>query len=248
MKAFLTLALLAHKIPHENFTMSTPYQNQPIFISWSSGKDSAYLLHCTKKMGTDCEIRLFTTVIENQQLVAMHRTRKELVEAQTKVLNLPIDFIGLPWPCPNTIYEDRLSGYFARFRAKNYPKVLYGDLHLEDIRSYRQKQMDFIKVPCAFPIWSSPEQSGETARKIIDSGIRSVVVCIDKAKLDPSFLGRVYDEKFLADLPEGTDPCGEYGEFHTFCFQSPDFELEIPYKTGQTSEDEYFSYIDLELP
>src|SRR5882757_6392746 len=193
-----------------------------VLLSWSSGKDSAWSLHVLRQRG-ECEVAgLLTTFNEVADRVAMHAVRRELVERQAAATGLPLWAVQLPWPCSNEQYELLMAETCAKAVAAGIEGIAFGDLFLEDVRAYREKQMRNTGLQPIFPLWGQPTQ--DLAREMIASGMRAKLTCVDTKKLDASFAGREFDENLLAALPDGVDPCGERGEFHSFCLCRPNAE------------------------
>jgi uncharacterized protein (TIGR00290 family) len=216
-----------------------------VLLSWSSGKDSAWALHTLRQRGGLEVIGLLTTFNEAFDRVAMHAVRRELVEAQAAAAGLPLQTVMLPYPCTNEVYEARMGAAIAEARDSGVTHMAFGDLFLEDIRDYRVRLLAGTGVEPLFPIWSSVEETPALARRMLSSGLKAVVTCVDPRQLGEAFLGRDYDEGFLADLPVGVDPCGERGEFHTFCHRCPEFSDEIPVTVGEIVHRDGFWFADL---
>jgi uncharacterized protein (TIGR00290 family) len=214
-------------------------------LSWSSGKDSARALDVLRQQNEVEVVGLVTTFNEAFNRVAMHGVRMELVEVQARAARLPLWRIPLPWPCPNAVYEELMRAVIERARSENIECFAFGDLFLEDIRAYREKQLAGTGIAPLFPVWGLPSDTPALARTMLASGLRAVLTCVDPRQLDPSFVGRHFDERLLADLPPGVDPCGERGEFHTFCFASPSFDRPIPIQVGKTVERDSFWFADV---
>jgi uncharacterized protein (TIGR00290 family) len=197
------------------------------WLSWSCGKDSAYAL------GERPEVTgLFTTVSAGR--VPVHGVPRELVEAQAAALGLPLHVVELPWPCPDAEYERRTGEALAAARAAGADTVVYGDLFLADIRAYRERTLAGTGLRPEFPLWGRP--TGPLARDMIAAGLRAVVVSVDPARVPADLAGHEFDEEFLAALPEGVDPCGERGEFHTFVTDGPGFRAPVPVGVTGTGE------------
>jgi uncharacterized protein (TIGR00290 family) len=212
-------------------------------MSWSSGKDSAWALQLLRQ-NPDIEISaLLTTFNAAANRVAMHAVRRELVEAQAQRIGLPIWSIDLPWPCPNAVYENFMQDICRRAVEEGITAVAFGDLFLQDIRDYRERQLASTGLSPMFPVWQIP--TSELARDLIRAGVKAKVTCIDPAKLDASFAGREYDDEFLNSLPPGIDPCGENGEFHTFVYAAPVFSSAIGVETGERVERDGFVFADV---
>ena len=214
-----------------------------ILLSWSSGKDSAWSLRVLRQRG-ECEVvGLLTTFNEVADRVAMHAVRRELVERQAEAAGLPLWAVGLPWPCSNEEYESRMAQTCAKALSEGIEGVAFGDLFLEDVRAYREKQMKDTRLEPIFPLWALP--TDVLAKEMIASGTRAKLTCIDTEKLDRSFVGREFDDALLADLPEGVDPCGERGEFHSFVYAGPMFDSVLAIAVGETVVRDQFVFADL---
>jgi uncharacterized protein (TIGR00290 family) len=217
----------------------------PVAVCWSSGKDSAWMLHVLQQ-DPDVEVRsLITTFNETADRVAMHAVRRELVEAQARAAGLPLWSVGLPWPCSNGEYERRMAEQWARCRAEGITHVAFGDLFLEEIRDYRIAQLAGTGLVPLFPIWCGRDGTAGLAHTMIVGGVRAILTCVDPKQLSPEFLGRVFDESLLRDLPSGVDPCGENGEFHTFCHAAPAFATRLDIRRGEAVERDGFHFLDL---
>lgn len=217
-----------------------------VLLSWSSGKDSAWTLNVLRSQ-PELEIAgLLTTFNETADRVAMHAVRRELVDAQAAAAGLPLWSVDLPSPCPNTEYERRMGAVIDRARDEGITHVAFGDLFLEDVRDYRIRMMADTGIEPLFPLWGS--DTTELARRMIDDGLRAVLTCVDPKQLAARFAGRRYDADFLAELPPGVDPCGERGEFHTFCHAGPMFAGEIAVRVGETVSRDGFCFTDVRKP
>lgn len=214
-----------------------------LLLSWSSGKDSAWALHLLRRDERYEIAGLVTTINSAFDRVAMHSTRHELVEAQAQAANLPLIAVPLPWPCSNIEYERIMSGVCADAISQGISVFAFGDLFLQDIRAYRERQLQGTGLDPLFPLWRIP--TGQLARDMIAGGLRAKLVCVDPRKLAPEFAGRDFDKQFLADLPAGVDPCGENGEFHSFVYAGPMFDAEIPVITGERVERDGFWFCDV---
>ncbi|MGH9718830.1 MAG: ATP-binding protein [Bryobacteraceae bacterium] len=212
-------------------------------LSWSSGKDSAWALHVLRERA-DLKIEgLITTLNEAFDRVAMHAVKRSLLEKQADAAGLPLWPVALPWPCSNDEYERRMGALCARAVAEGIEAIAFGDLFLEDIRAYREKQLDGTGLTPLFPLWQIPTAS--LADEMIRSGLRAKLACVDPRKLAPEFAGRDFDHALLADFPAGIDPCGENGEFHTFAYDGPMFREAIPVTVNGAVERDGFVFADL---
>ena len=212
-------------------------------LSWSSGKDSAWALH-TLRQGDDFEVvGLVTTLNEEFGRVAMHAVREALLCKQADATSLPIHKIQLPFPCSNEEYERRMQQFIDSIRQDRIECMAFGDLYLQDIRQYREQQLAGTGIDPIFPLWQIPTK--QLSRAMIHGGLKARISCVDPKQLDESFAGRDYDTSFLADLPEGVDPCGENGEFHSFAYAGPMFAHDIGIRCGVTTQRDGFIFTDL---
>ncbi len=222
-------------------------QRTRALLSWSSGKDSAWALHVLRQRREVEIVGLLTTFNESADRVAMHAVRRELVEAQGQAVGLPLWRVDLPWPCANGVYEERMSEVVARAREQGISAVAFGDLFLEDIRAYREKQLAGTGLTPLFPLWGGPTDTPALARTMLDAGLRAVLTCVDPRQLDPGYAGRLFDESLLAGLPASVDPCGERGEFHTFCYAGPMFGRNLDVRVGDVVCRDNFWFADVQL-
>jgi uncharacterized protein (TIGR00290 family) len=218
-------------------------QRRKTLLSWSSGKDSAWALHALRRDPAVELVGLLTTLNESFARVAMHAVRETLLERQAQAAGLPLWKIPLPYPCPNEAYERIMAGVIQRAQSEGVKAMAFGDLFLEDIRAYRERQLDGTGLEPLFPIWGIP--TDELARTMVAAGLRAHITCVDPRQLDRSFAGRVFDADFLADLPTGVDPCGENGEFHSFATDGPMFSKRLEVQTGEVVERDGFVFADL---
>ena len=216
-----------------------------MLLSWSSGKDSAFALRVLRTEPGLEVVGLLTTFNEAAERVAMHAVRRALVEAQAAAARLPLWQVPLPFPCSNAEYEARMRAVIDRARAEAVTHVAFGDLFLEDVRDYRIHMLAGTGIEPLFPLWCSAAETPALARRMLREGLRAVVTCVDPRQLDETFAGRTYDAAFLADLPPSADPCGERGEFHTFCVAGPMFAREIAVRVGETVSRDGFCFTDL---
>ncbi len=188
-------------------------------------------------------VGLLTTVNEVADRVAMHAVRRELLQAQARAIGLPLWIVPLPWPCSNREYETRMQRAIARARRAGVTHIAFGDLFLEDVRHYRETQLNGTGIDPLFPIWGLDTE--RLAREMLASGLRAIVSCVDPAQLSGELVGRTYDERLLAELPAGVDPCGERGEFHTFCYAGPMFRRPLTVRVGQRVLRDGFWFADI---
>ncbi len=214
-----------------------------VWLSWSSGKDSAWACHLLRQRKDLTVGALITTINREVRRVAMHGVRESLVEAQARALGLPLIRVPLPHPCSNDAYEQAMDLVWARATEASVERIAFGDLYLEDIRRYRESQLQRAGLTPLFPLWGA--DTATLARQMIEGGLRAVVTCVDSRRLPSSFAGRVFDREFLADLPGDVDPCGERGEFHTFAFAGPMFAKPLSITIGETIERDGFVFTDV---
>jgi uncharacterized protein (TIGR00290 family) len=212
------------------------------FISWSSGKDSAYALLEARRQGIAEIVGVLTTLSEVYDRVAMHGVRSKILDLQIAALGVPAIKVMLPTPCPNEIYEERMAAACADIAAEGVSHIVFGDLFLADIRAYREERLGQIGMTTLFPLWSRPTRI--LAREMISAGIEAHIACLDPRQMPISLAGRKFDEQLLADLPRHVDPCGERGEFHTVVTAGPMFAKPIAFVQGETVERDGFVFTD----
>ncbi len=214
------------------------------WLSWSSGKDSAWSLHELRRAGAPVT-GLFTTVNAAFDRVAMHAVRRELLEAQARAAGLPLHVIEVPYPCPDADYARIMAAFVERATAAGVTAMAFGDLFLADIRAYRETQLAGTGIAPIFSLWQKDTRA--LAREMIAGGLVAHITCIDPAKLDRTFAGRAFDAALLAALPRGVDPCGENGEFHTFVSSGPMFAASVAVTVGEIVERDGFVFADMAL-
>ncbi|MDE2291763.1 MAG: adenine nucleotide alpha hydrolase [Elusimicrobia bacterium] len=214
-----------------------------VLLSWSSGKDSAWSLKVLRETPDVEVVGLLTTVNTTHDRVAMHSTRRAVLEAQAEAAGLPLRVVPLPWPCPNEAYERAMRAAVRDAVADGVTHVAFGDLFLEDIRAYRIAQLKGTGLEPLFPIWGEP--TAALARRMVDAGVEAVLTCVDPRKLPGSFAGRRFDHALLDALPPGVDPCGENGEFHTCVLAGPMYKERVPASAGEVVERDGFVFADV---
>ncbi len=218
--------------------------NKPsVVVSWSSGKDCAFALHQVRSEGKFEVVGLLTTLNRENDRVAMHGVRKELLQRQMESLDLPAEMVMLPMPCDNETYSRLLGSTIEVLRDRGVKQVVFGDLFLEDIRQYREEQMQGSGLSPLFPLWL--RDTKKLSRDMVESGLRAFVTCVDQRALSAEYVGRQYDHNFLNDLPPGVDPCGEKGEFHTVVVDGPMFSSGISVEIGETVLRGDFAFVDV---
>jgi len=217
---------------------------EKVLFAWSGGKDSAQALHELKK-NNNCEIvALLTTVTEDYDRISMHGVRRELLELQVDSMGLPLEKVFIPKDSSNDAYETRMKAALERYKTEGVSSVAFGDIFLEELRKYREKNLSKIGMKGIFPIWK--RDSAGLARSFIDSGFKAVITCVDSQYLDGWFAGREFDESFLAELPANIDPCGENGEFHSFVYDGPILRKRIWHSVGEVVlRDNRFYFCDI---
>ncbi|MEE8160195.1 MAG: ATP-binding protein [Acidobacteriota bacterium] len=213
------------------------------WLSWSSGKDSAWTLHQLRQQGNYQITGLFTTLNQVFDRVAIHAVRRSLLKKQARAVGLPLRLISLPWPCSNAQYERIMDETWLAAVDSGVTAIAFGDLFLNDIREYRVKQLKGTSLEPIFPLWNLPTSA--LAEQMIDSGVRAKLTCVDPKQLDGGFAGRDFDFSLLADLPPGVDPCGENGEFHSFAYQGPMFHHPLEVRVGEIVKRDGFVFADL---
>ncbi|MGH9677385.1 MAG: hypothetical protein ACRD36_09820 [Candidatus Acidiferrum sp.] len=216
---------------------------EPILFCWSGGKDSAMALHTLLQHSGIRIVALLTTVTESYERISMHGVRRELLGRQAQSIGLPLHEVRIPPQCVNPVYETRMEEALRLHLDNGVRKVAFGDIFLEDLRAYRERNLARIGMTALFPIWK--RDTRELIRSFHANGFRAVTVCIDPKILDPGFAGRELDESFFRDLPPHADPCGENGEFHTFVFDGPIFRSPILVSTGEIVHRDGFVFCDL---
>jgi uncharacterized protein (TIGR00290 family) len=219
-----------------------------VVMSWSGGKDSALALHELRGDPRYEVVALMTSVSEEFRRVSHHGVREELLEAQAEAIGLPLTKIYLPsgptTPCTNEVYEQIMGAVLEDFRSRGVYAVGFGDLFLEDLRAWREGNLAKAGMTGVFPIWK--RDTRQLARWVIAMGFRAILSCVE-GKVGPGFAGRAYDDRLLDDLPEGIDPCGEYGEFHSFVHDGPCFARPVTVTVGETVARDGRFYADLVL-
>jgi uncharacterized protein (TIGR00290 family) len=219
-------------------------QDKPkVLLCWSSGKDSAWTLHILRQRGDVEVVGLLTTINQVHARVAMHAVRVALLEAQAAAVGLPLWKVLIPSPCCNEVYETAMGEAMTKALRHGITTIAFGDLFLEDIRRYRERQLDGSGITPLFPIWGLA--TDQLARDMVAAGLRARLTCIDPKQLPASFAGREFDAVLMRELPRDVDPCGERGEFHTFAYDGPMFLKPVPVRSGKIVERDGFVFADL---
>lgn len=214
-------------------------------ISWSSGKDSAWTLHKIRQSGEYEIAGLLTTMNAAFDRVAMHGTRRELLQAQADAAGVPLRTIPLPWPCSNEQYEAAMREACVQAVADGIEVIAFGDLFLEDVRRYREEKLTGTGLTPVFPLWGMPTDA--LVREMIEGGLRARIVCVDPKKVSKEFAGRDLDEGVLSAMSAEIDPCAERGEFHTVAYAGPMFRYAIPIESGEVVERDGFIFADVKV-
>lgn len=209
------------------------------YFNWSSGKDSAMALYALLLSGNYNVDYLLTSVNDELGRVAMHGLREELLNMQFEAIGIEHGVIRLPDQPSNADYERIMSEKVTWLKNQGFDHAAFGDIFLEDLKTYRENQLEPFGIEAVFPLWK--KDTRELMREFTSSGFKAVVICVDASKLNASYLGKIVDEDFVNSLPSDVDACGENGEFHTFCFDAPFFKNPIRYSIGETLYREYSS-------
>jgi uncharacterized protein (TIGR00290 family) len=220
-----------------------PQETKPVLFCWSGGKDSAMALRVLRQQSGFRVAALLTTVTEGYERVSMHGVRRELLPQQAEALGLPLQEVRIPPQCVNPVYEARMREVLLAQKTAGVGCVAFGDIFLQDLREYRERNLALVEMSAIFPIWK--RDTRDLAQEFCALGFRAIAVCIDSNKLSCEFAGREVDESFFRDLPEGVDPCGENGEFHTFVYDGPIFSNAIAVERGEVIERDGFYFCDL---
>lgn len=218
-----------------------------LVMAWSSGKDSAMALQTIREEGAYDIVGLMTSVSAEYNRISHHGVRAELLEDQAAAIGLPLRKVILPGStaaCTNNVYEQIMEEVMLEYQAQGVTHVGFGDLYLEDLRAYRERNLSRIGMQGVFPLWM--KDTRQLAREIIARGYRAILTCVEP-KLGEPFAGNDFDESFLQRLPPGVDPCGENGEFHTFVYDGPIFRRAVKLNRGQIVCRDTRHYIDLLL-
>lgn len=216
--------------------------NGSVVLSWSGGKDSALSLWRLRQ-AHESVTALLTTITEGYERISMHGVRVSLLRQQADALGLLLVEVRIPQSCTNERYEERMAETLFSDQLKDCKRYAFGDLFLEDVRRYREERLADWGKSGVWPLWGSDTQT--LAEEFLEAGFKGVVVCVDPSKLDGDFCGRELNAEFLADLPSEVDPCGEWGEFHTFVYDGPGFSSPLEIQRGEIVERSGFIFRDL---
>jgi Predicted ATPases of PP-loop superfamily len=216
---------------------------EPILFCWSGGKDSAMALHTLRQQKGVRVAALLTTVTSGYERITMHGVRRSLLLQQAQRLGLALHEVRIPPQCVNSIYEEQMRQALVAIKSQGVCRVAFGDIFLQDLREYRERNLAKVGMTALFPIWKLDTQ--QLATDFCAAGFRAIAVCIDATKLPREFAGKELDQEFFSQLPEGVDPCGENGEFHTFVYDGPIFSSPVPFDRGEVVERDGFYSCDL---
>jgi uncharacterized protein (TIGR00290 family) len=212
-------------------------------LSWSGGKDSAWALQVLRQQEDIEVVGLFCTFNKKYERGAMHAVRNELIHRQAASVGLPLELIPIPDPCSDSEYKAIMADFIEGVKSMGIECIAFGDLFLEEIRSYREKSLAGTGITPLFPLWGIP--TGELSKEMVSSGLRAKITCIDPKQLSAEFSGHEYDSSFLAQIPDSIDPCGEKGEFHSFAYDGPMFNDKVNICVGETVTRDGFIFTDI---
>ena len=212
-------------------------KKQKTYFNWSTGKDASLAYYHLLKDERFQIDKLVTSINAHHDRVSMHGLRRELLEKQAQVIGLPLATIELPEEPTIEVYNLEMERTLTKLKSERYTHTGFGDIFLEDLRVYRENQLNQFGIHCSFPLWK--RDTKEVIEEFIDLGFKAVVICNKSELLDESFTGREIDRDFINDLPSNVDPCGENGEFHTFCYDGPIFKKPVEFEIGEKIYREY---------
>jgi uncharacterized protein (TIGR00290 family) len=219
---------------NQGYIMAAPSK---IYMNWSSGKDAAMALHYLLQDSRWEVGQLLTSVNAHHNRVSMHGLRRSMLEAQVAAIGIPARTLELPEEPGMQEYQQIMSEAAADLRAQGYADTAFGDIFLEDLRAYRETQLQQLDIKAHFPLWQ--RDTRELMQSFVSMGFKAVAVCVNTDLLDTSFAGREIDASFVHDLPAHIDPCGENGEFHTFCYDAPYFKHPVAFRQGERIDRSY---------
>lgn len=201
-------------------------------LNWSSGKDAALAYHLLTQQDTYRVTHLLTTINAEHDRIFMHGVREYLLDEQAQRMGLPIEKLKLPSSPDDGVYKAAMAEAFDRMKREGVTAAAYGDIFLEDLKQYREAQLAAAGIKAVFPLWH--RNTNELVQAVEAAGIEAMIVCVNGKVLGKEFLGRKVDRSLLNDLPDGVDPCGENGEYHSFVYNAPFFKEPIPVIQGET--------------
>lgn len=206
-------------------------------FNWSSGKDSALALYKIVKEDKFEITPLLTSINKEFQRISMHGVHVSLLEKQAESLGLNLIKMEIPKEPTMEEYREIMSKTMNDIKSGGVTHSIFGDIFLEDLRQYREDQLQSIGIKAVFPLWK--QNTTDLIQEFLDLGFKTIVTCVNETYLDKSFAGRIIDKDFIKDLPKNVDPCGENGEFHTFTFDGPIFKKKIEFEIGETVKKTY---------
>ena len=228
----------------QSYSLRRAMGREKVLFSWSGGKDSTLALYEIQKSKKYEIVALFTTITRDYDRITMHGVRRVLLEEQARAIGIPVHEVFIPKKASNEEYSSIMEREMKAAKQNGISGVVFGDIFLEDVREYREKNLSKVHMKGIFPLWK--RNSRELVKKFINLGFKAIIVCVDSKALDKSFVGRIIDEKLLEDLPEGVDPAGENGEYHSFVFDGPIFKRRVNFKVGEVVfRENRFYYLDL---
>ena len=201
-----------------------------LYLNWSSGKDCTLSLYHLKKSEEYKVDLLLTSISKDLERVSMHGLHKSLLAAQAKAIDLPLELLEIPESPTMNTYNEVMQKKVDSLIARGYQHTAFGDIFLEDLRQYREEQLEKVGIKAHFPLWK--KDTKELMSQFLDLGFKAVVVCANAKWFDKTAIGLTIDHEWLNQLPDEVDPCGENGEFHTFCYDGPLFKVEVQFKQG----------------
>ncbi|MCY7420531.1 MAG: diphthine--ammonia ligase [Chitinophagaceae bacterium] len=201
------------------------------FCNWSGGKDSALACYYAMQDKEYSVAKLVTNITKEDQRISMHGVHETLLDMQARAIGIPLQKMILPAQPSMYDYEKEVSATLGRLQREGFTHNIFGDIFLEDLKQYRENQLSKFGMRAVFPLWKKDTRS--LLQTFINLGFKAVVVCVQASKLEKSFAGRIIDNSFLNDLPNGVDACGENGEFHTFVFDGPIFKAPVSFTLGE---------------
>ena len=210
---------------------------QKAIFNWSSGKDSALALYKTLQEEKFEITSLLTTINKEFQRISMHGVSVSLLEKQAESLGFPLIKLELPKAPSMEEYQELMNSTMNKIKSHGVTHSIFGDIFLEDLRKYREEQLQCIGMKGVFPLWN--RNTTELIHEFLDLGFKTIVTCVNETYLDKIFAGRIIDADFIKDLPKNVDPCGENGEFHTFTFDGPIFKNPIDFEIGEVVKKTY---------
>jgi uncharacterized protein (TIGR00290 family) len=208
---------------------------------WSGGKDSALALMRARARGLDVT-RLLNFYDPATDRVRFHATRSDVIKAQADGVGIEIRQLGVPWDR----YETRFRETLASLKSDGFAGVVFGDIHVADVRAWYEERVRAAGLAHVEPIWGEP--SAALLAEFVASGSRAVVTCVELPKLGEEWLGRIIDERFVAEIgATGIDPAGENGEYHSFAFAGPLFQVPLRWRAGARRAEGDFAQLDVEL-